>query len=56
MAFGKGELSDSFFSFGIKFDAKNMYKLANNFNYEEEVTEGTSETTVETVDETENRG
>ena len=56
MAFGKGELSDSFFSFGIKFDTKNMYKLANNFNYEEEVTEGTSETTVETVDETENRG
>ena len=55
MAFGKGDLSDCFFSSGIKFDTNNMYKLANNFNYDEEETEGTSKNNVETVDESENR-
>ena len=44
MAFGQGELSDCFFSSGIKFDANKMYKLANNFNYAEEETVDTNET------------
>ena len=35
MAFGKGDLSDLFFSSGIKFEANKMYKFANNFNYDE---------------------
>ena len=35
MAFGKGDLSDLFFSVGIKFGANKMYKFANNFNYDE---------------------
>ena len=44
MAFGQGELSNCFFSSGIKFDANKMYKLANNFNYAEEETVDTNET------------
>lgn len=47
MAFGQGDLSDRFFSSGIKFDANKMYKLANNFNYEEE--------TLDTLDEAEDQ-
>ena len=39
MAFGKGNLSDLFFSSGIKFEANKMYKFANNFNYDEESSE-----------------
>ena len=39
MAFGKGDLSDLFFSSGIKFEANKMYKFANNFNYDEESSE-----------------
>ena len=35
MAFEKGDLSDLFFSVGIKFGANKMYKFANNFNYDE---------------------
>ena len=39
MAFGKGDLSDLFFSIWIKFEANKMYKFANNFNYDEESSE-----------------
>ena len=39
MAFEKGDLSDLFFSVGIKFGANKMYKFANNFNYDEQSSE-----------------
>ena len=37
MCYGNGEISDLFFKSGIKFNASEMYKLANNFNYAEEI-------------------
>ena len=36
MCYGSGEMSDLFFKSGIQFNASKMYKLANNYNYEEE--------------------
>ena len=36
MCYGSGKMSDLFFKLGIQFNASKMYKLANNYNYEEE--------------------
>ena len=36
MCYGSGEISELFFKSGIKFNASEMYKLANNFDYAEE--------------------
>ena len=44
MCYGNGEISDLFFKSGIKFSASDMYKLANNFNYAEEILSEVNET------------
>ena len=36
MCYGSGEISELFFKSGIKYNASEMYKLANNFDYAEE--------------------
>ena len=36
MCYGNGEISDLFFKPGIKYNASEMYRLANNYDYEEE--------------------
>ena len=36
MCYGNGEISDLFFKSGIKYNASEMYRLANNYDYKEE--------------------
>ena len=36
MCYGNGEISDLFFKPGIKYNASEMYRLANNYDYKEE--------------------
>ena len=36
MCYGIGEISDLFFNSGIKYNASEMYRFANNYDYKEE--------------------